>query len=606
VSAGRCRQGACHEPAARATGAAQQPTRAAAARDDLRQLQSTFGNRALGDEVRVLEAWLAEQDQDEPALIRRDAREEAERRLAEQPSWREEAMLALGGRAELDRAQREPSPGIANLPRRTRRVPTIEFFATNIEKGFGQAVVTGTTSIVQSRPDPTAGYAFNCFLLNETTGALIPATHLGGTRFRVLAGTPECPGCHFGNGLVVDLQGEHFAALAGQMILDVAGAIRRPPGTQRAPQPPPGAPSRPTPGPRTPPPQTGGAGRTAPVVVETAGGTATTAGGTATVRRGPQPVVDLPVGGEPARTAALPDTATGPQRPVTATPDVTPGVDASWTVDPDVVVDRARAAGYQPVPTSIPPVPDVSRNLAALRWALTGARPRDETPFVLPGAELPEPRVAPGNDEAPRLLPGQDPGGPALLPGPWEEGSEDRRELPGAGRAPFSSERDPLAEYFELAGTTKKKATAASSRRDRRLQDLHELQIAEYREHTFADRRDDALEGHEITQNLWLRLRGYTSERGTGRASRWNPTIALPPEVHHSVSAYQAALGLFDHAAVKRLGYQEMLDLNELALREGLRDHGYAQATIDRVVEKATQEAWEHAIFTIARGKRRR
>lgn len=346
--------------------------------------------------------------------------------------------------------------------------------------------------------------------------------------------------------------------------------------------------------------------KTVPIVVE--GGGATTSSGLSTVSRTAQVVVEQPM--QAAQGTAR---ASGPalqQSAVTPRTDVSLSRQGTWTTDPqrvasalpageEVTAASLRAASRAPTPGAIEGV------AGSIAGTVAQSVRSDRTPrsFPAPSEQERGPRLFPAPSEQDR--------GPRLFPAPSEEDPTAERLFPRAPQEsddpwlfpePMSPVRDPVREYLELAGSTPN----MSRRRDRRTGDLRELGIAEYREHTYADRRDDALEGHEIVQNAWLQLHGHTSERGTGMASRWNPTIALPPEVHRAVSAYQAALGLYDRKALKKMGYQEMLDLNELALREGLRDSGYSDTTINRVVKRAGQEALEHAIFTIAKGKRRK
>ena len=86
---------------------------------------------------------------------------------------------------------------------------------------------------VQTAPDPSAGYNFDTYITNPKTGALIPAQHMGATRYRVFMGTPECPGCHFGQGLQVDILGENPLLVFGptlvmtgtQLIASRAGSL---------------------------------------------------------------------------------------------------------------------------------------------------------------------------------------------------------------------------------------------------------------------------------------------------------------------------------------------------------------------------------------------
>ena len=48
---------------------------------------------------------------------------------------------------------------------------------------------------------------------------------LGGTRFRVLMGTAQCPGCHFGHGLEVDLYGQSFMEIVAMLAAGGAGVV---------------------------------------------------------------------------------------------------------------------------------------------------------------------------------------------------------------------------------------------------------------------------------------------------------------------------------------------------------------------------------------------
>jgi len=68
--------------------------------------------------------------------------------------------------------------------------------------------VTGF-SATQFAPDPSAGYNFDTYLITPS-GKVVPAKHLGGTRYQVFMGSPECPGCHYGRGITIDLHGDPF------------------------------------------------------------------------------------------------------------------------------------------------------------------------------------------------------------------------------------------------------------------------------------------------------------------------------------------------------------------------------------------------------------
>ena len=115
-----------------------------------------------------------------------------------------------------------PSGGAAPRAGGPRVVRGVRFVAPSF---FGSTLELGETTLVQTRPDPSAGWNFDTWLLDEMHGRRIPAQHLGGTRYRVLMGTPECPGCHFGNGLQVDLHGQNFALVLLPMMASGAMSI---------------------------------------------------------------------------------------------------------------------------------------------------------------------------------------------------------------------------------------------------------------------------------------------------------------------------------------------------------------------------------------------
>lgn len=117
-------------------------------------------------------------------------------------------------------------PGIASLAKQRKRVQVLEVFAPPTRSytplgdlrttTFSQADVLAHYTAEIDQPDPTAGYNFDTYLWNVTTGRRIAAQHLGGTRFRVFMGTPECPGCHLGHGLEVDLKGQSFITVMAE------------------------------------------------------------------------------------------------------------------------------------------------------------------------------------------------------------------------------------------------------------------------------------------------------------------------------------------------------------------------------------------------------
>jgi Domain of unknown function (DUF4157) len=126
-----------------------------------------------------------------------------------------------------------PPPGIAKLPYIERPVNTLQFLRTDlvgITGGLGMGgliTVQPSDPAIQTGPDPTAGYNFDTYIVNMAGGKPIPAQYQGGTQYRVLMGSPECPGCHLGQGLVVDLAGEHPLLIAGTMGLEALPILKQ-------------------------------------------------------------------------------------------------------------------------------------------------------------------------------------------------------------------------------------------------------------------------------------------------------------------------------------------------------------------------------------------
>jgi hypothetical protein len=116
---------------------------------------------------------------------------------------------------------------------RFRAVRTISFlhFGFPFKEGLVTAELPEGT--LQTAPDPSAGYNFDTYLVNLKTGKKIAAQSLGGNRYRVFMGSVECPGCHFGQGLIVDLMGENPAILMLPAVLstvtEVMAARGKPP-----------------------------------------------------------------------------------------------------------------------------------------------------------------------------------------------------------------------------------------------------------------------------------------------------------------------------------------------------------------------------------------
>jgi RHS repeat-associated protein len=100
-------------------------------------------------------------------------------------------------------------------------------------------------------------------------------------------------------------------------------------------------------------------------------------------------------------------------------------------------------------------------------------------------------------------------------------------------------------------------------------------------------RARDKLAGHEVLQNLWLKLK-YNVERGVGEISRDNPAIAVSHKVHTAIGNEQRALGLFDEAKVAKMTAEENINLNA----EAMRRTGLVPPD---VINQVTKQALEHA-----------
>ena len=130
-------------------------------------------------------------------------------------------------------------PGIAGLPRQRKVIRVVDIVVPDAKFGpvstrmFSQADAVKQYFAVIEEPDPSAGYNFDTYIGNTTTGQMIPAQWVGGTRFRVFMGSRECPGCHFGQGLIVDLHGESFVtvmaegAMNAMALSDAAAGLSR-------------------------------------------------------------------------------------------------------------------------------------------------------------------------------------------------------------------------------------------------------------------------------------------------------------------------------------------------------------------------------------------
>jgi len=82
-------------------------------------------------------------------------------------------------------------------------------------KVFSPLIEVGRTWVEQTAPDPSAGWNFNVYLSDVGKHPIhrTPAIHVSGTTFRVFMGSVKCPGCHFGQGLQVDLYGGNWVMM---------------------------------------------------------------------------------------------------------------------------------------------------------------------------------------------------------------------------------------------------------------------------------------------------------------------------------------------------------------------------------------------------------
>lgn len=92
---------------------------------------------------------------------------------------------------------------------------------------FSRAEPVASYETEIDQPDPSAGFNFDTYIMNVSTGQRIAAKHLGGERFRVFMGSEKCPGCHFGHGLEVEFHGESFVLALAPQILGAASLMAR-------------------------------------------------------------------------------------------------------------------------------------------------------------------------------------------------------------------------------------------------------------------------------------------------------------------------------------------------------------------------------------------
>ena len=150
-------------------------------------------------------------------------------------------------RKELYAQAAKDYPQAAELERRLRRhgeafgtrkrIRVIEVLVPETKFGspvgsFGSRMFSQAEPVAQyeteiDQPDPSAGFNFDTYIMNLSTGQRIAAKHLGGERFRVFMGSEKCPGCHFGHGLEVEFHGESFVLALAPQILGAASVMGR-------------------------------------------------------------------------------------------------------------------------------------------------------------------------------------------------------------------------------------------------------------------------------------------------------------------------------------------------------------------------------------------
>ncbi len=145
----------------------------------------------------------------------------------------EEAAKAYPQAAELERRLRRH--GVAFGTR--KRIRVVEVLVPETKFGspvgsfgsrmFSQAEPIAAYETEVDQPDPSAGFNFDTYILNVSTGQRIAAKHLGGERYRVFMGSEKCPGCHFGHGLEVEFHGESFVLALAPQILGAASVMGR-------------------------------------------------------------------------------------------------------------------------------------------------------------------------------------------------------------------------------------------------------------------------------------------------------------------------------------------------------------------------------------------
>jgi hypothetical protein len=91
---------------------------------------------------------------------------------------------------------------------------------------------------------------------------------------------------------------------------------------------------------------------------------------------------------------------------------------------------------------------------------------------------------------------------------------------------------------------------------------LKNFDIDTYKNFNTRSRRRDSYDGHELLQNAWLIVHGYTRVRGQGVASAENPCIAVTKAVHALINTMQRDLGLYDDAVLLNMTGETNIGIN--------------------------------------------
>ena len=107
---------------------------------------------------------------------------------------------------------------------------------------------------------------------------------------------------------------------------------------------------------------------------------------------------------------------------------------------------------------------------------------------------------------------------------------------------------------------------------------IKENEVTTYQDFFYRSVVGDGLEGHEVLQNSWLKKHGVISgPRLAEEASKNNPVIALPHDVHVSVNQAQRGLDVTSQTALENINSNIKI----------LKEQGIPQGTLDTIKEQA-------------------